>query len=131
MALKFRTIDGSDNNLSDPALNQANTDFAYSEFLPHLLGPDAIPAYHGYDPNVNPTITEEFEGVSVIPSYRPTSMAPTTWAPPRRNKLWRTASSSHRRHSPPMAAPMDCCGIFPAIPRNRWILILLMISEVF
>src|SRR5215475_1094266 len=28
MALKFRTIDGSDNNLSDPALNQANTDFA-------------------------------------------------------------------------------------------------------
>jgi hypothetical protein len=36
----------------------------YSEFLPHLLGPDAIPAYHGYDPNVNPTITEEFEGAA-------------------------------------------------------------------
>ena len=28
MALHFRTIDGSDNNLADPALNQANTDFA-------------------------------------------------------------------------------------------------------
>ena len=28
MALQFRSIDGSDNNLSDPALNQANTDFA-------------------------------------------------------------------------------------------------------
>ncbi|MFL6838572.1 MAG: peroxidase family protein, partial [Bradyrhizobium sp.] len=36
----------------------------YSEFLPHLLGPDAIPAYHGYDSNVNPTITEEFEGAA-------------------------------------------------------------------
>ena len=28
MALRFRNIDGSDNNLTDPALNQANTDFA-------------------------------------------------------------------------------------------------------
>jgi peroxidase len=36
----------------------------YNEFLPHLLGPDAIPAYHGYDPSVNPTITEEFEGAA-------------------------------------------------------------------
>jgi peroxidase len=36
----------------------------YSEFLPHLLGPNAIPAYHGYDPNVNPTISEEFEGAA-------------------------------------------------------------------
>lgn len=36
----------------------------YNEFLPHLLGPDAIPAYHGYDARVNPTITEEFEGAA-------------------------------------------------------------------
>jgi peroxidase len=36
----------------------------YKEFLPHLLGPDAIPAYHGYDPNVNAGITEEFEGAA-------------------------------------------------------------------
>ena len=36
----------------------------YNEFLPHLLGPNAIPAYHGYDPTVNPTITEEFEGAA-------------------------------------------------------------------
>jgi peroxidase len=36
----------------------------YKEFLPHLLGPDAIPAYHGYDPNVNASITEEFEGAA-------------------------------------------------------------------
>jgi hypothetical protein len=27
MALKFRTIDGSQNNLEDPSINQANTDF--------------------------------------------------------------------------------------------------------
>ena len=36
----------------------------YNEFLPHLLGPDAIPAYHGYDPSVNATISEEFEGAA-------------------------------------------------------------------
>ena len=36
----------------------------YSEFLPNLLGADAIPAYHGYDPSVSPTITEEFEGAA-------------------------------------------------------------------
>jgi peroxidase len=36
----------------------------YNEFLPHLLGPDAIPDYRGYDPNVDPTITEEFAGAA-------------------------------------------------------------------
>jgi peroxidase len=36
----------------------------YSEFLPHLLGPDALTAYHGYDPNVDPRITEEFAGAA-------------------------------------------------------------------
>jgi peroxidase len=36
----------------------------YNEFLPHLLGPDAIPDYSGYDPNVDPTITEEFAGAA-------------------------------------------------------------------
>jgi peroxidase len=36
----------------------------YSEFLPHLLGANAIPAYHGYDPSVDPTISEEFEGAA-------------------------------------------------------------------
>ncbi|MGX9428722.1 MULTISPECIES: peroxidase family protein [Bradyrhizobium] len=28
MALRFRTIDGSRNNLADPNMNQADTDFA-------------------------------------------------------------------------------------------------------
>jgi peroxidase len=36
----------------------------YSEFLPHLLGKDAIEKYHGYDPTVDPRITEEFEGAA-------------------------------------------------------------------
>ena len=36
----------------------------YSEFLPHLLGKDAISPYHGYDPTVDARITEEFEGAA-------------------------------------------------------------------
>jgi peroxidase len=36
----------------------------YSEFLPHLLGPDALTPYHGYNPNVDPRITEEFAGAA-------------------------------------------------------------------
>lgn len=32
----------------------------YQEFLPLLLGPGAIPPYTGYDPAVNPGITNEF-----------------------------------------------------------------------
>jgi peroxidase len=36
----------------------------YSEFLPHLLGKDAIEPYHGYDPRVDARITEEFEGAA-------------------------------------------------------------------
>jgi peroxidase len=36
----------------------------YSEFLPHLLGKDAIEPYQGYDPAVDARITEEFEGAA-------------------------------------------------------------------
>jgi hypothetical protein len=36
----------------------------YSEFLPHLLGKGAIAPYHGYNPNVNATISEEFAGAA-------------------------------------------------------------------
>ena len=36
----------------------------YSEFLPHLLGADAIAPYTGYDPTVDPRITEEFAGAA-------------------------------------------------------------------
>ncbi len=32
----------------------------YNEFLPALLGPAALPAYRGYNPRVNPDITNEF-----------------------------------------------------------------------
>ena len=36
----------------------------YSEFLPHLLGKDAIERYQGYDPGVDAKITEEFAGAA-------------------------------------------------------------------
>jgi hypothetical protein len=36
----------------------------YAEFLPHLLGADAIAPYHGYDSAVDPRITEEFAGAA-------------------------------------------------------------------
>jgi Ca2+-binding RTX toxin-like protein len=36
----------------------------YSEFLPHLLGKDAIERYHGYDAAVDAKITEEFAGAA-------------------------------------------------------------------
>ncbi|MBK1660268.1 peroxidase family protein [Paracraurococcus ruber] len=36
----------------------------YGEFLPHLLGPDAIPSYTGYDPTVDPRISLEFAGAA-------------------------------------------------------------------
>lgn len=32
----------------------------YSEFLPSLLGPGAVPAYHGYNPNVSAQVAMEF-----------------------------------------------------------------------
>ncbi len=36
----------------------------YSEFLTHLLGKGAISAYHGYNPNVDASISEEFAGAA-------------------------------------------------------------------
>jgi len=36
----------------------------YSEFLPHLLGPSAIPDYNGFDPNADPRITQEFSAAA-------------------------------------------------------------------
>jgi peroxidase len=36
----------------------------YTEFLPKLLGEDFSAAYHGFDPTVDPRITEEFAGAA-------------------------------------------------------------------
>jgi len=36
----------------------------YTEYLPHLLGPTALHTYHGYNPHVDATITEEFAGAA-------------------------------------------------------------------
>src|SRR5262249_6264650 len=35
----------------------------YNEFIPALLGANALPAYTGYKPNVNPNIAQEFSGL--------------------------------------------------------------------
>ena len=43
------------------AQNQAIT---FNEFLPLLLGPDAIGPYTGYDPSVDPAITSEFSAAA-------------------------------------------------------------------
>lgn len=37
----------------------------YNEFLPALLGPDPLPAYSGYNPDVNPTLSNEFATAAV------------------------------------------------------------------
>jgi peroxidase len=36
----------------------------YAGYLPALLGPDALPAFTGYDPTVNPTISTEFSTIA-------------------------------------------------------------------
>lgn len=36
----------------------------YNEYLPDLLGPNALPKYTGYNPKVNPTIATEFSTVA-------------------------------------------------------------------
>ncbi|MEQ8317773.1 MAG: peroxidase family protein [Phycisphaerales bacterium] len=49
----------------------------YNEFLPLLLGPDAIPPYTGYDPGVDPGISNVFAaaafrmGHSMLPTFLP------------------------------------------------------------
>ena len=97
----------------------------YNEFLPHLLGPNAIPAYHGYDPTVNPTITRRLKGqliVSVIQSSRLTSRALTILElpPPLKHSL--TSSLSLHRISWHRVGLTDCCVISRAIPPIRLIL---------
>jgi peroxidase len=36
----------------------------YTQYLPDVLGPNAIPQYQGYNPNVNPSIATEFSTVA-------------------------------------------------------------------
>jgi hypothetical protein len=36
----------------------------YNEWIPAVLGPNALPAYTGYNPNVNPSIANEFSTVA-------------------------------------------------------------------
>jgi len=41
----------------------------YNEFLPALLGPDPLPAYSGYNPDVNPTLSNEFATAAFLISH--------------------------------------------------------------
>lgn len=46
-------------------LNEAMVQhITYDEFLPILLGEDALPAYHGYDPNADPSISNLFSAAA-------------------------------------------------------------------
>ncbi|MCI0455494.1 MAG: hypothetical protein L0Z62_00775 [Gemmataceae bacterium] len=46
-------------------INIAQMQFiTYTQYLPSLLGPGAIPLYSGYDPTVNPSISTEFSTIA-------------------------------------------------------------------
>jgi heme peroxidase len=51
-------------NQARAIVNAEIAHITYSEFLPHLLGPDALNAYKGYDPTVDPRITLDFAGAA-------------------------------------------------------------------
>ncbi|MFQ5574969.1 MAG: peroxidase family protein [Terriglobia bacterium] len=48
---------------------------SYNEFLPVLLGPNALPAYGGYDPDVNPAISNKFSTAAY--RYGHSQLSPT------------------------------------------------------
>jgi hypothetical protein len=77
----------------------------YSEFLPHLLGPGVIPAYGGYDPHVDPRITEEFAGAAFRFGHSIVSDETERYRRPT---------------SPRTAARMDSCDISVPIHRGQW-----------
>jgi hypothetical protein len=66
-ALQKEHPDWSDEQLYQEArkLNIAEEQIiTYTEYLPDLLGPNALPAYTGYNPNVDPAIATEFSTVA-------------------------------------------------------------------
>ena len=65
--LKLAHPDWSGNQLYDQARAIVSAEIAritYNEFLPHLLGPNAIKAYQGYKPGVDARLSEEFAGAA-------------------------------------------------------------------
>jgi hypothetical protein len=65
--LKLAHPDWSGNQLYDQARAIVSAEIAritYNEFLPHLLGPNAIKAYQGYKAGVDARLSEEFAGAA-------------------------------------------------------------------
>ena len=65
--LKLAHPDWSGNQLYDQARAIVSAEIAritYNEFLPHLLGNNAIKAYQGYKPGVDARLSEEFAGAA-------------------------------------------------------------------
>lgn len=72
IAHQIAAIDFAGQNLADPTIDEAIYQRArrqvvaliqritYEEFLPAILGPNALPAYSGYRPGVNPALATEF-----------------------------------------------------------------------
>lgn len=56
----------------------------YREFLPVLLGPDALPPYHGYDPDMDPSIANEFATAALRVGH--TMLSPTLLRLDRRGR---------------------------------------------
>jgi hypothetical protein len=65
--LKLAHPDWDSNRLYDQARAIVSAEVAritYNEFLPHLLGTNAIKAYQGYKPGVDARLSEEFAGAA-------------------------------------------------------------------
>jgi len=65
--LKLAHPDWTGNQLYDQARAIVSAEIAritYNEFLPHLLGPNAIKAYKGYKAGVDARLSEEFAGAA-------------------------------------------------------------------
>ena len=106
----------------------------YNEFLPHLLGKNALAAYKGYNPKINPTITEQFEGAAyrfghsiVSDTIDSVSNAGATTSA----QLLKNVFLNLLQHSSRQAGQMACLGTWPTIPPTPSILILLMTCEIF
>ncbi len=94
----------------------------YSEFLPSLLGPDAMTHYQGYNPNVSPQIFEEFStaayrfGHSIV-SPTETKIANDGLVLEQQDLVAASAEPTGAYGTD--GGPMRCCAILPRTTRSR------------